>query len=687
MSGFEQLDQLGGRSMEFIGQQQVHVIFRGRVAHISLEGDVGGWEFDLLFARKLIGSTAEIGEDRGAGASLAIVAANAITVQDGLDFTVKTETPHRAIEGFDPGRGFAHRQSLVVVRGGGVQLFVAADTGLDLAGPRGSPTAHQGHGAAFFIEWLQGDGLVSGHHEVGRAVGFDRHGADDPFDIPGAINTDAVHLAADVVIGEVVGEKPQLLDRAPRHVLEAGSLVDVHDLETGVGFALFDGVGNNGGARRPLHGHWFQQRKTGLLFYQSQVIEHVHQVDSPEGFLARFAGGEDVFFAQGDGVQELGPGSVHQVVPNNRLDLPAEPRNALHYAVRFEAAQGRIQDDQLPHARHTVVTADNTDDLARMAGHGFGVKEGVGPVGATAVVLALVGAVGVHGEQDPRHVMGEVGVLPTEVKHAAIGHDGGAPIVLLVKSQAADLARVRPQAIHLRHVRGAADAWHSHEGRGGGEQDGFVGQVAGRVVIYVRVGDQRELPSGPRAEVVLEDRPAMIAGNRREQKAAGLKVQRHVPHKDRLGGLENGVCLGRVPEIMQEEERVIDAGARQGAVALPILGQSQVARFRAALDDQEAIEVQQRISQQRFADLAHQDLRLGPGLGLAVFQLAQDRLPAVGKLAEKFGFGSGLTALRPGLGHIGQGPPERFGINELDLFNQAKRKIGTSGIGPGGNLR
>ena len=148
------------------------------------------------------------------------MAADAVLVEHRLDLAREAEAARRAVPGRDvAGRAVSGERQLG--GGAGVAVLVAADARDDLARHGGEPAPHQLQGLALGVQRLHGDRRVGRHAEQGRAVGLDRHGAEDPLDVPRAVHADHALRAAHARIEEVVGEEAQLLDRAARDALPA----------------------------------------------------------------------------------------------------------------------------------------------------------------------------------------------------------------------------------------------------------------------------------------------------------------------------------------------------------------------------------------------------------------------------------------------------------------------------------
>ena len=290
-------------------------------------------------------------------------------------------------------------------------VFVAPDAGNVFAGHAGQPTAHQLKRLTLGIERLDRDRRVGRNAEQGRSVGLDRHRAQHAFDFPGPVGADPMVDAGDPAIAELVGEQSQRLDRIARQSLEARALVDVqqvHDRILPLRLHAFTNYGRRrGGPKRQR----LEQGEAFLLLDQHPVVEHVDQMDSPQGIGVRLAGDEKILVAERVGMGELGPTVLGEFVLDQRFDFLAVPGNPLDDAVGFALPFDRIEDDQLTHAAH-VMPGDDAGHLRPMVRDRPCVENRVRPVGTRAVVFTLIGPVGIHRKQDAVPDVRRVGVFP-----------------------------------------------------------------------------------------------------------------------------------------------------------------------------------------------------------------------------------------------------------------------------------
>ena len=190
-------------------------------------------------------------------------------------------------------------------------------------------------GLALGVQRLHGDGRVGRHGEVGRAVLGHGHGAQHAPHVPRAVHAHVVLDARRAVVVEVVGEEPELLDRAARDAPEpARRRRCPAGRRSPSRLARLTRSGIDRRARRLPHRDGLEQHAALFLAEQEHVVEHVDQVDAPPRLRRRLAGDEEVLVAQRIGVEELRPGGVDQVVHHDRLDRLAPAGDALHDAPR-----------------------------------------------------------------------------------------------------------------------------------------------------------------------------------------------------------------------------------------------------------------------------------------------------------------------------------------------------------------
>jgi len=593
MAFLQQLNQLADRSVVLQRLLQVIIALRARTAHERVQGDVRGREI----APAWLGLGCEIRQRPAVVLTLTVVAADAVAVQHRLDLAFEAESAHRAVPGRDRGRP---RLAGVPVlrRRAGVLRFVAAHARQHFARHGRKPAAHDLQRPALLVQRLDGNRQVGRHLEDRGAVRSDGHGPVDHPHVPRSVDAD-VNVAAHARIGVVVRVHPEFLHRPARHVPQAFAAIDVGQVNGGLVLGQIDAVRYH---RRPfhlLHGNRLEQCVTGLFLQQQHVVKHIHQVQPPRRRGGGLARDEEVLVIQGERMKELGPRAFHQPIADDGINLLFVSRNPLHGPVRFSPSVGRVEQHQLAHPRHTVVAGDHGDDLRRIVGNGPRVENRIGPHGIAGIVLHLPRAVRVHLEQQPREVMRQVGVFPAAVQQAAVVQHGGAPVVVLIETQLADAAAVRIHQAQVGDRVAAAHAGHAGKAARRGKYDTLIRQVAGVVVVDVRRIVRRDLPqaAGRAVSADLPDLPAAILAGHREQHLAGVEVQIDIADELAAGRLVQRRHASLRPDGREHGDLVVVAVPRQGAVALPVLRQAQAVGF--AADQQQLVEAQQRIGQQR----------------------------------------------------------------------------------------
>jgi hypothetical protein len=230
-------------------------------------------------------------------------------------------------------------------------------------------------------------------------------------------------------------------------------------------------------------------------------------------------------------MQELRPRVVDQRVADHRLDRQAVgPMRCTAPSASRRPSAGS-NSTKLAHPRHAVMPGDHRRHLRRMAGDRPGVEGRIGPQRVAGVVLHLPRAVRVHVEQQPREIVRRIRVLPAGVQHAAVVQHRRAPVVVLVETQLARVAAVGVRQEQVGDHVAAADAGHAGEAPCRTEDDPAVGQVAGVVVVHVRLLASRDLPQPRAVGADLPDLPAAVVAGHREQHAVGIEVQIHVAHE------------------------------------------------------------------------------------------------------------------------------------------------------------
>ena len=110
--------------------------------------------------------------------------------------------------------------------------------------------------------------------------------------------------------------------------------------------------------------------------------------------------------------------------------------------------------------------------------------------------------------------------------------------------------------------------------------------------------------------VELPDLPAVVAAEHREEHPLAVEVEVDVADEARrLRAEERRERRRRARTGERTHELVVVAAARQGAVALPVLRQAELRAVALRLTQQEPLEVEQRVGQQRLAPEARRSPR------------------------------------------------------------------------------
>lgn len=113
--------------------------------------------------------------------AVGLVTAHALGIEHGLDEAIKAQRPGAVRPDGDTRRLARGGQRRGARRRRGAAMFMAAHTRERLARLDVSHRAHGLDGEAVAVERLEEDVHARRYAEVGRAVGFDRHGAEDAF--------------------------------------------------------------------------------------------------------------------------------------------------------------------------------------------------------------------------------------------------------------------------------------------------------------------------------------------------------------------------------------------------------------------------------------------------------------------------------------------------------------------------
>ena len=291
----EQLDQRAGVRVVLARREQAHIVLDADAAHVRDQRLVGGRVFhhaaEVLQHLRMQPLDVELREPLapvvrdlllrpqiGPGRP-AVVAGCTMPVQHRLHLAGEVEAAGRAVPGLDLARIEPHRQRQLRRRhSAGVSWQPTQESvspGMTVNQLRISCTALPSPSSA-----CTASGRVGRHAEGRRAVRFERHGAEDPHDLPGPAVADLVR-PRQAGIAEVIGDHAQALDRPARHAGQARAGVHVVQIDDAVLALEIDPVHGHG-RLGPLHDRdRLQQRIARLLPDQHEIVERVGQIDAP----------------------------------------------------------------------------------------------------------------------------------------------------------------------------------------------------------------------------------------------------------------------------------------------------------------------------------------------------------------------------------------------------------------------
>ena len=653
----EVLIEVGGGGVELQGREDVVVALGAVAADVGVQGDVGAAE--AVPAAGAVGEVGDLLADGVGGLGLAVVAADALAVEDGLDLAVEAPAARRAVPGLNL-LGLLARGDGGDGRRGHILALVAADAADGLARHPHEPRTHHLQCLAIFIERLDGEGRIGRELEHARAVFLHIHGAVEDAHVPRAFHPDGV-VAAGVARSVFVVEDAQLLHLAVGDAFQGLlAAVDVGHIDI-AGLALeVDAVGADGRLGAGLEGNRLVVVRVGAFPKGEDVIVDVHEDQAPGGGVVILHRGEDELVVERTGMEEVGLDVVDQAVQGDVLDWAAAEGELVDGALGLDTALGDVEHHQLALAGHAVVAGDDTDELGGAAGDVLVVEDGVGPVAVRAVELLLVGAVGVHRHQHAREVVGRVGVLPAQEDHAAVGVDLGVPVDVLVKGEAARALAVGREEQEVGHIVAAGHAGHALEADGGGGDDAPVGQIAGIEVVDVGVRVLVGLvPIGAIDVHFVEAPGAFLLVARGEEDAAGIPIELHIAEVGARALEDGGLTFGGIFLAERPAQEGVAVAAQRGVivaipagVALVVLEEPLLGALR-AVDEEDLLKVHRRVLEEDLLLQFAVSIVEGLSVALLGLQTLLERVDARGNLG---GIRVGLGILLGiGLERIAQG--------------------------------
>ncbi len=443
------------------------------------------------------------------------LAADAVTVEDRLNFLGETETARRAVEGPQRFRPLTQRlRQRQAGHGAAVLVLVAAHARGVLARLERGPAAHRLHHAAALVQQLEVDRRPRRDFEEDRAVLADGGVAHNPFRIPRAVADGhrradqgptarpAVAVGADARRAELQRHHAQRLDCAPVDARQARPGIYVLDVEGSGCVAVIDQARTHPARGARPHGNGLAAGQAGIVHQPLAGPAAGHPVD-PEPRPERPFGP-----APADGMighQVLGPAQRVRILKQfaflpEGIDLHrgrvADRGDQLRAGVLL-AAFRRVDQNQFARLPGMMARGDGRDFLSPR--HAASVQNRGGEPRVAAVEVTLVGPVGVHLQQRLRIDLPAVVVLPTRVQDAAVVRDRRIIVMDLIECQPPQETAVAVAAVQIADLGPpAVDDLHA---AGRVEDDVAVRQVGGFVIRDAQAAGQ--LPDGPRCQVHL----------------------------------------------------------------------------------------------------------------------------------------------------------------------------------------
>ena len=602
------------------------VAFKGQFAQVSF----------AVFQQTVVGFGG--GQIQRGGRSVFAVrpmTAHALLVEHRLDKPVEPQRP-RAL-----GTGLQQRW----LAGGGqrhsgdgrrhVAVFVTPDTGQGLAGLNVSQRPHGLHGQSVPVQRLEEHGNARGDLEIGRTVGLDRNIAQDEFAGVFArhAQTGLIHLRLD--LGRH-SHNPQLADRTARHADQA--LIDVLHQERAL---LRIGPADQVGQRRRLGTSTHRNRRDTvdlrIAVQQGQIPEGVVQIDAAGvGRVAGILGRHQRMRRQ----TAIGP--RRQIILLGQR--PGMRVVVIRPALGFRKTDFGRQPGQRPFelvAPSAVQQDERTAGDRMMGGRGENQLRRIGdrprlehrlrPGGVVAVHQLPVGSVRVGRPEAEEISVEAVDVVPPRVQNPPVAGHRRQPLEILEGGNRAQIAAVGVHAVQREHGHGpmiAAAAAHKtvrlsdlqcglradlvrlqrRAFAGRHKNDSSVGQIP-RVEIVVAAVCQ--LPDGAVLQIHLEHvverilRQLVLVGFVRHRGQFGIVAAPGEQHaasvvgnvrieETALGPILGQAADGRVvpPNAVQQ----VQPPARPRPPTVVLIGNVRKQR-RCAFDEQNSVEVQQRIAQ------------------------------------------------------------------------------------------
>ena len=314
---------------------------------------------------------------------------------------------------------------------------MAAGAGKSLTRHSGEPTAHQLESGTIFVQRLERDRRVRRRFEHHGTVVLHFDGAKHHARVPRTFHADEI-VTAGIAWRVFVGEDTQAFHRSVRHPFQAGAVIQTGDEDRALGVALDHAVHRHYRARLLLHGHRFEQVVVRRGYQRQDVVIDIRKADHERLISVRGDRDQYEIVGQRTRMNEEWTRAIDQTVFRLVLDRFSVAGNFLNGAFHLVATLGNVKEHQFANAGDPVVPRDNPGEAGGRSRNRTRIKYGVRPVRVAAVELLLVGAVRIHRHQHAREIVGGILVFPAEIENAAVGQHGGAPVVVLLKGEAAN---------------------------------------------------------------------------------------------------------------------------------------------------------------------------------------------------------------------------------------------------------
>ena len=481
MSFFKHLNQFACRGVIFHRLHHVEVVFRTRTPDVRVDRGV----------RRIVDPIPGVvrNERQAAGFVVVVMTSNAVLVQSGLEFRLEPPGSSRTVPRRKFLRGFAGRNRHFGRRNV-VGVFVTAVAGQGFARHDNRPGSHQRDCRAFFVQNLHRKRRVGRNFKEERPVVFNFHCTQNAFNIPRRLLT-AGFVPAGMVVSVMIGDNANALCASSGDAFHASTKINVCTEDSTSLFVHVNVIRNYRRDRLRQNRVRFEKVASVAMRQKNHVVENVNEVNA-ENIVIPFAD-QKVFVRQRERMSKPVRRSARDVVTDiadhvapvagqflnaagnfrrENVRDKVEERSAFSPFLVFRTESHRvvspfirIDEQQTPHFRHGVMSADNADKLCAVAGTLFGMFISVGEIASRSPQRALIASVRVHRKDVSGEVVRHVGVFPTQVHNLTVVHDSRMPVRVLLESELTGFFGFRINAVQVDHDAPAVFARQSLNSR------------------------------------------------------------------------------------------------------------------------------------------------------------------------------------------------------------------------------